>query len=275
MALTKVTQHSLGNSAVTTAKLGTAPFGFANSSANVVYMAANGNVGIGTSTPSSKLHITGGQQYITGATSAGAYTRWYNNAQTTGDLQVGQGWSTGSDNIGFILNNSNADLLLCTNGIDRMRVAANGFVGIGTTSPTETFTSVGRRGMSRPTDTTRRTIEFHTVISASTSNADLYQVDISNLNQSFYYEIIINGSDWSGHSAARAIKRGFHCPNGSYSPHSVVESSGTFGANIIYDYGQNSNVFTGKLRLDEGTVSLHCYVRLIGRINSYTVYGTE
>ena len=57
MALTKVTQHSLGNSAVTTAKLGTAPFGFANSSANVVYMAANGNVGIGTSTPGFKIEV--------------------------------------------------------------------------------------------------------------------------------------------------------------------------------------------------------------------------
>ena len=59
MALTKVTQHSLGNSAVTTAKLGTAPFGFANSSANVVYMAANGNVGIGTTSPAAKLDVNG------------------------------------------------------------------------------------------------------------------------------------------------------------------------------------------------------------------------
>lgn len=57
MALTKVTQHSLGNSAVTTAKLGTAPFGFANSSANVVYMAANGNIGIGNSTPLAPLSL--------------------------------------------------------------------------------------------------------------------------------------------------------------------------------------------------------------------------
>ena len=57
MALTKVTQHSLGNSAVTSAKLGTAPFGFANSSANIVYMAANGNVGIGNSTPLAPLSL--------------------------------------------------------------------------------------------------------------------------------------------------------------------------------------------------------------------------
>jgi len=128
MALTKVTQHSLGNSAVTTAKLGTAPLGFANSSANVVYIAANGNVGIGTSTPSSKLHMVGGQYYVTGSTSTGAYTRWYNNAQTTGDLQVGQGWASGSDNIGFVLNNSNADLLLGTNGTERMRIDSSGRV---------------------------------------------------------------------------------------------------------------------------------------------------
>jgi len=57
MALTKVTSAVLGNSAVTTAKLGTAPFGFANSSANVVFMAANGNIGIGISAPYDSFQV--------------------------------------------------------------------------------------------------------------------------------------------------------------------------------------------------------------------------
>jgi len=156
-----------------------------------------------------------------------------------------------------------------------MRITSSGNVGINTTSPSESLTVLGRRGLNRPSESVRRCIEFHTTISTTTSFTDLFQVDVGSFNQAFYYEIIITGSDWSNHSAARAIKRGFHCPNSSYSAHSVVESSGTFGSNIIYDYSLNGNTFNGKLRLDEGSVGLHCYVRLIGRIASYTVYGTE
>jgi hypothetical protein len=113
MALTKVTQHSLGNSAVTTAKLGTAPFGFANSSANVVFMAANGNVGIGSSTPGYLLQTKGGG---IGITSADGTVTTLINYNSIGTINA-------------------ADLAIAANNSTKMTVAANGNIGIGTDSP--------------------------------------------------------------------------------------------------------------------------------------------
>lgn len=146
MALTKVTQHSLGNSAVTTAKLGTAPFGFANSSANVVYMAANGNVGIGTSAPSILMHVsqsnTGGDigllvsQGSTGYTNASSTATLYLGA--TGSLaQASRVVASHSDGTSGD-HGQNLQLWTVNSGstpIERMRIAANGNIGIGTDSP--------------------------------------------------------------------------------------------------------------------------------------------
>jgi len=146
MALTKVTQHSLGNSAVTTAKLGTAPFGFANSSANVVFMAANGSVGIGTSAPSILMHVsqsnTGGDigllvsQGSTGYTNTSSTATLYLGA--TGSLaQASRVVASRSDGTSGD-HGQNLQLWTVNSGstpTERMRIAANGNIGMGTTSP--------------------------------------------------------------------------------------------------------------------------------------------
>ena len=124
MALTKVTQHSLGNSAVTTAKLGTAPFGFANSSANVVYMAANGNVGIGTSTPGYRLQIKGESVGITS----------------------GDGTVTNLMDYATIGTITASNFAITSNNVTRLNITANGAVQIKSTTaatPTYSFTNNG------------------------------------------------------------------------------------------------------------------------------------
>ena len=100
---------------------------------------SSGNVLVGATSAvnSSKFLIagvSGSSPVIQGASSAGAYLRFYNNAQTTGDLQIGQGFGSGSDNVGILLNNANEPIVIGTNGTERMRITSSGELCIGTTT---------------------------------------------------------------------------------------------------------------------------------------------
>jgi hypothetical protein len=77
-----------------------------------------GNVGIGTSSPSSRLHVAGG---------SGSTIR--NTAS------AGSSWFVGSNVDAYILHNeSNTPMLFTTNGSERARIDANGNLLVGTTS---------------------------------------------------------------------------------------------------------------------------------------------
>jgi hypothetical protein len=71
--------------------------------------ATNNRVGIGTSSPSSKLHVAGG-----------ADSTIRNTASS------GSSWFVGSNSSGYILHNeSNTPMLFTTNGTERLRIPAN------------------------------------------------------------------------------------------------------------------------------------------------------
>ncbi len=79
----------------------------------------NGNVGIGTTSPGQKLEVEG-------------------NIRLSKSNDVGSGFEVGRDNStlnAFIIQRENADLFFRTNDSERMRILANGNVGIGTSSP--------------------------------------------------------------------------------------------------------------------------------------------
>jgi hypothetical protein len=79
---------------------------------------ASQNVGIGTASPSSKLHVAGG---------SGSTIR--NTAS------AGSSWFVGSNVDSYILHNeSNMPMLLTTNGTERMRIDSGGGVRINNTS---------------------------------------------------------------------------------------------------------------------------------------------
>jgi hypothetical protein len=90
--------------------------------------------------------INGTSPVFQGAASAGSYLRFYNNAQTTGDLQIGQGKASGSDNVGLIYNNSNAALVFGTNGTEVSRFTSSGVLLVGKTTADQSESGAGISG---------------------------------------------------------------------------------------------------------------------------------
>ena len=81
-------------------------------------------LGIGTSSPSSgaRLTVTSG---------ASSIVRLFNNNQTTGSFELGQGFSSGSDNVAYVWNNSNASMVFGTNATERARITSDGNLLVG------------------------------------------------------------------------------------------------------------------------------------------------
>ncbi|NDB70070.1 MAG: hypothetical protein EB015_19115, partial [Methylocystaceae bacterium] len=127
-----------GGTGLSTLTAGYIPYGNGTSafSSSSGFVFDGSSLGLGISTPGSKLHVNGGNIQIQNAT--GAAYLYANN--TSGQFYLGINNSTGSsfggDAYARIIYGAGAyPVAIYTNDTERMRITSGGLVGIGTTAP--------------------------------------------------------------------------------------------------------------------------------------------
>ncbi|MBI4181484.1 MAG: hypothetical protein HY520_00755 [Candidatus Aenigmarchaeota archaeon] len=113
-----------------------APLALATNDIERFRITADGNIGIGTSSPLRLLHLSSGGvgsaiARIEGGPTGHAYLEFYQGTTDRGFV----GWDAASGSAMRLVNKDNGPVAFSTTGQERMRIDSVGKVGIGTTSP--------------------------------------------------------------------------------------------------------------------------------------------
>lgn len=130
------TDSSVTNGLLVTTDAGPIRFSAASTAGSQLYITAAGNVGIGTTSPDAKLRVAG---------TLNATHSIFGNTDGRG-LAIQTVLVAGTNEAGSILNArgvGSGTLIMQTDGTERVRIASDGNVGIGTTSPSSVLNVVG------------------------------------------------------------------------------------------------------------------------------------
>ena len=223
-----------------------------------------GEVGIGTSNPGEKLHVEGSIRASgnIGVTQTdGDYLAKLYQSSADGFLELYTGEGTPVSRVKFSAYGNSYIAPSTTSGL-----------GLGTTSPSERLHVVGDIQQQSTHNGSDKCIEAFFNIATNTSYNTVWTANINNQHQGMFYEVICYGGDWSSHSSARVIKRGFVNGYNGYTGHQEIESAGPYASNISGQLLWSGNTVTYQMRLDVGGATLRGMVRLIGHFTGYTVY---
>jgi len=277
------------------------------------YVFVGGNIGIGTTSPSTSLHVYNATGGVIGDFQVGNTNANYFDIRTNGtagrmfigmDNSIGGGLFGGnSAYMGWVGMPNSANLGFATNNTERMRILTNGNVGIRTTAPAYTLDVLGEiRAIGSTVGGPSR------ITSENTNAGDAYAVFNCRANTG-------GGSYWFQNSSTRAVDGGANCATLRNDVGSLrLQSSGAQGITIqatdgvcfhsagdgsYMRYGPNaswgsylhvgatsnkvSSTDTGQLILTNGNVHIDAsydhdiylglYPALAGRVGTNRFYG--
>ncbi len=231
----------------------------ATRNSNVLTIASNNSVGIGTTTPSQKLTVQGNVAVVDGAVLAARGTV----------SAPGYAFSAAS-NTGLFLSSSN-DLAVSVNGAERLAVTNIGRVGIGTLAPSEALDVVGTvrataftigaqnvRSLFAPSNETNTRLDFLTVAAEWASN---------------------NSSNLADASATTA----FLLDTSNVASNALVtarwaSNTGAYTSNALGDYATSNTVYTSlnwTSNSFSNTVALEAYTTDKAWLSNTTVYTSN